>query len=216
MDGVGSRWEQGEEEAQVALLDELREWLGGGKLAPAVPRGTTPDAPAQFVQPVAVLEAPKRKGGRPKGSKNAPKDKATLLLEQNLKLAALKESGDKAALKAEHTRPLTEAEKRETLAQLAKEKPARDPQLIVNDAVLEVIVPNWAKTPVSPDGHRHFIVNAERKQERVSFELDKWKAALSLNKLPAGSVVFKPEGLGMSPGSLETGRAGNAWRVMIG
>lgn len=202
MTQLASQWDLQTDIEKEKVLDELTGWLGTGKPVSITATSFTSQLGHGERPTVAIALAPppKRKGGRPKGSKNAPKPETET---------------DKAALKHEHTRPLTEAERKEVLAQLAKEPPARDPQLIVNDAVAEVIKPNWNATPVN-EGYRHFIVNADRKGERVSFELDKWKSALSSNGLPSGSVVFKPEGLGMSQGSLETGRSGNKWRVMIG
>jgi hypothetical protein len=186
------------------MLDALRAYLvGNGKSQPDYIEAVGVPLPPRTVIPSADSSAaewtpPKRKGGRPKGSKNAPKPEAE----------------DKAKLREEMTRELTPQERAEVLASIKNEPKARDPQLIVDDAVAQVIKPNWAKTPQT-EGYRHFIVNAARNGERVSFEAEKWKNALSKAGLSCGDIAFKPEGLGMSPGSLETGRGGNQWRVMI-
>jgi hypothetical protein len=191
MDTLVAEWPKATDQAKAKMLDSLAHWAEGIPAPISIPAGTV------HIQ----VEEPKRKSGRPKGSKNKN-------AEPN------PEAPDRAALRAEMTRKLTPAEVTETLASIKNEPKARDPQLIVDDAVAQVIKPNWAKTP-QQEGYRHFIVNADRNGERVSFELEKWRTALGKAGLSCGDIAFKPEGLGMSPGSLETGRSGNQWRVMI-
>lgn len=188
MDKVAAEWPGADDKARAVMLDNLALWAQS--------------QPAPIAQPIAqtitpIAQPPKR--GRPAGSKNK------LIVEPE----------DRAKLRAEMTRDLTAQERADILASIKNEPKARDPQLIVNDAVMEVIKPNWAKT-AQTEGYRHFIVNADRKGERVSFEAEKWRVALGNAGLSCGDIAFKPEGLGMNPGSLETGRGWNQWRVMIG
>lgn len=216
MDKLATNWNTPiEDKARLALLDELWSFTpalqqtfsysADPALAalPKVPRETI-----RFLETQKAEEQPKRKAGRPKGSKNAPKNSMQAADAIDAEATRLK-------LKEEMTGKLDPAEIKRILAEQAKEPKARDPQLIVNEAVAEVIKPNWNNSPVV-EGYRHFIVNADRKGERVSFEIEKWKNALQTHGLNSSNITFKPEGLGMNPGDLSTGRTGNQWRVMIG
>lgn len=201
MDELAQTWKDANDEQRVYLLDSLKGWLDG------VPASTRTKPLLEFNQPARIVlseEAPKRKGGRPKGSRNKTVETGPV--------------SDKAALLAEMRRPLTKAEREVALEEIARNK-GRDPQLIVNDAVLEVVKPNWNNAPQG-DGYKHFIVMADRKNERVSFNPEWWKAALSVHGLRCGDITFKPEGLGFSVGAgmgnETTVKSGNAWRVMIG
>lgn len=218
MDSFVADWPKADDAGKDKLLNGFREYLnpdwgwpitGQSNLKPGELERVASslgeagaksiDVLASYGQSSPVDDKPKKKRGRPK--KVQPTD-------------ALQ--AEKAALLEDMRKPLSAAETARLVAQAkAETAKVKDPQLVVNEAVEQVIKPNWATTP-SVEGYKHFIVHAVRNGSNVSFELEKWQNALRLHGLPAGNVNFKPEGLGMSPGSLETGRGSNAWRVIIG
>lgn len=193
MDTFVSEWPKADDGKRVGMLDQAVNWFTG---APAETRSIT-EVVTLAPEPIQ----PKKRGRPPKAKPETE--------PQDIKAA-------KAALLAEMRRPLTAKEKAEALA-LAKTEAAkvRDPQLIVNDAVGQVIKPNWATTPMT-EGFRHFLVKADRNGERVSFEPEKWLAALRLHQIPVSNISFKPEGLAMDPGAMNTTIGGAMWRVIIG
>lgn len=98
-------------------------------------------------------------------------------------------------------------------AQAAADRASQiSPQDIVNQAVLEVIVPNWASTIMRDDGFKYFVVKSPRKGNAVSFDVEKWQVALKLHKLPFSSIEFQISGLGQEPGEIGAAQ----WIVKIG
>lgn len=128
-------------------------------------------------------------------------------------------SEDKAALKhAMMNAPIGAAE----LASLRKEAAknmalVKDPQLVVQEAVNQVIVPNWDKTPQDGAGLRHFIVKAIRNGDAVSFDKERWDAALKAANVRGIFHTCKPEGSAdVEPQAGQAGGRMSLWRVMIG
>ncbi len=150
------------------------------------------NAQAQLLQ----MQAAKLKAAQAGPSaEGAPADKAQLLEQM------------KAPLSAEETASLVAEAKANTPTEASI-------QDVVNRAVEEVIKPNWATSP-NIEGCKHFYVKASRHGQQVSFDVEKWKAALKQHSLPDGNVTFKIEGLAMS--DVGGGSKGTpTWRVMIG
>lgn len=128
-------------------------------------------------------------------------------------------SEDKAALrKAMMTAPISPAEiaklKKEAYANQAKVK---DPQVIVQEAVNQVIVPNWPTAPYDSAGLKHFLVKAIRNGDSVSFDKEKWDLALKTAGIKGAFHTCKPEGSAeVDPQTNQGGGAMSVWRVMIG
>lgn len=118
---------------------------------------------------------------------------------------------DKKALLDSMRAPISAAEAK-ALRQEAESNKQRDPQLVVNDAVEQVIKPNWSKTDQDGAGTRHFLVNTRRNNENVSFDKEKWDTALKLHGIPGVFTACKPENAGIGAEA----KSVNRWRVMIG
>ena len=119
---------------------------------------------------------------------------------------------DKAALKAKMPAPMSAKEIAEIRKQSAIEQAkVRDPQLVVNDAVEQVVKPNWANAVGDAAGLKHFYVNAHRGGYTVSMDKEKWDAALKLHGIRGVLTACKPE----NGQDLEAQTVGR-WRVMIG
>ena len=126
---------------------------------------------------------------------------------------------DKAALrKAMMNAPLSPAEiaklKKEAYANQAKVK---DPQIIVQEAVNQVVVPNWPTAPYDSAGLKHFLVKTIRNGDSVSFDKEKWDLALKVAGIKGAFHTCKPEGSAeVDPQAKQGGGNMTIWRVMIG
>ncbi len=190
VDEFAEKWNDADDEQREAFIDLMRQWLSGE----TVKAVASTVAPKRLPEKSVAITEPKR-GGWPKGKPRTKKQQAV--------------SGDS-------NKPMTASERALYVAQaMEAQANVRDQQSVVNDAVAQVIVPNWQKTPQT-EGYKHFIVNANRHGEQVSFEGERWKTALTLHKIPCGDITFKPEGLAMSQDGATSKPNGQAWRVIIG
>lgn len=116
------------------------------------------------------------------------------------------------------TAPISPAEiaklRKEAMANMAKVK---DPQIVVQEAVDQVVKPNWAHTMPDGAGLRHFLVKAIRNGDSVSFDKEKWDLALKQAGIRGVLNTCKPEGSAeIDPQQNQGGGSMNLWRVMIG
>lgn len=118
----------------------------------------------------------------------------------------------RAALLAEMRKPLSPAESARLLREAKSEQAlVKDPQLVVNDAVEQVIKPNWPTAQADVAGLKHFLVNSNRGGYTVSMDKEKWDLALKSSGIRGALIASKPE-MGLDAEAKSVGR----WRVMIG
>ena len=191
------------------------------------PKGSKNKAKVMFVEPTHDINGPIDKPKRTRkalGSSPLEKlAKAGLTLEDLKALLGQLPADNKAADKAELKRqmmqaPISPAEiaklRKEALANMAKVK---DPQLVVQEAVDQVIKPNWPTTIPDGAGLKHFLVKSMRNGDSVSFDKEKWDLALKQAGIRGVLNTCKPEGSAeVDPQANQGGGSMNIWRVMIG